>query len=207
MKLISIASLIFLSCASFYAQDKKETTETKPVFDLSFNDGCGNPMVESQTYEYRTGKVIKVTNSNDLIVKVTNSNNVWDDEHEEEDDESKLAEPQIFKAFLVGIDKNTNKKEIKKFLTEKVLNQEVRIIGNTKNSWKTEKDTSRKLNAVVWLLGDEEEIDDISEYLLENGIAKFKDFQLTNLVPMRTHCELERAGEKAKKEKLGIWAK
>jgi hypothetical protein len=206
VRIVLITFLVFLSCVSFYAQDKEESTETKPVVDLSFDDGCGNPLVESQTYGYRTGKVIKITNSNDLIVKVTNSNNIWDDE-KEDGDESQLIEPQIFKVLLVGIDKGFNKKEIKKFLTEKILNQEVQIIGNTKNSWKTKKDTSRKLNAVVRLLGDEEDIDDISEYLLENGIAKFKDFQLTNLVPMRTRCEFERAGEKAKKEKSGIWAK
>jgi hypothetical protein len=192
---------------SFYPQDKKES-ETKTLGSFQIYDNpCGDSAMESQTYGYRTGKVIKITNSNDLIVKVAKSNNVWDDEHQEDEDESKLIEPQIFKVFLVGIDKSSNKKQIKKFLTEKILNQEVQVTGNTKNSWKTKKDNSRKLDAVVLLLGDSEDINDISEYLLESGIAKFKDFQLGNLVPMLTKCELKKAEEKAKTAKLGIWAK
>lgn len=191
---------------SFYAQDKKDGIN--PGFSLDFDDGCGNPAFESQSYGRRKGKVIRITDSNQLIVKVTNSINVRYDKHEENgDDESKLIEPQTFKVFLVGIDNSFNQTEVRKFLTENILNQQVRIIGNTKNSWKTQKDSSQKLNAAVWLLGDNEDINDISEYLLENGIARFKNFQLTNLVPMRTKCELERAEEKAKREKLGIWAK
>lgn len=207
MKHISLAFLFLASTLSFYAQDSKKSSDTKIQIDLNYDDGCGNPFVESQTYEYRNGTVIEITNSNDLVVKVTNSNNVWDDEHVKGDDGSKLIEPQIFKIFLVGIDTDLNKKAIKEFLTKKILNKKVRVIGNTKNSWKTEKDNSRKLSAVVWLLSDNEDIDDISEYLLENGIAKLKDFELTNLVPMRTHCELERAEAKAREGKIGIWAK
>ena len=201
MKMVSAILLVFLSCAVSFAQDKKETTETKSSFDLNFDDGCGNPMVESQTYGYRKGKVIKITNSNNLIVEVTNSNNVWDDKHEEEtNDESKLIKPQMFEVSLVGIDTTRNKKAIADFLKENLLNNQVTIVGNTR------KKKSKKIQALIRFIKDDE-LEEVSEYLLENGIARFKDFQLTNLVPMRTHCELNRAETNAKKEKVGIWAK
>lgn len=201
MRMILITLLIFLSCVSFYTQDKKESIKTKHEIDLNFNDGCGNLSVESQTYGYRKGKVIKITYANNLIVEVTNSNNVWDDEHEEEiDDELKLIKPQLFEVSLVGIDKNINKKAITSFLKENLLNKQVTIVGNTI------KKNSKKIQALIRFTKDDE-FEEVSEYLLENGIAKFKDFQLTNLVPMRTSCELARAEINAKNEKLGIWAK
>ena len=200
MRIITITLLVFLSCVSFYSQDKKGDTETKPEIDLNFNDGCGNPFVESQTYGYRRGKVVKITNSNKLIVEVWNSNNVWDDEHEESGDESKLIKSQMFEVSLVGINEATNKKAITDFLKEKLLNKQVTIVGNTR------KKNSNKIQALVQFTKDDK-FEEISEYLLENGITKFKDFELTNLIPRRTSCELERAETNAKKAKLGIWAK
>jgi len=201
MKIISITLLIFLSCVNFFAQDRNESNETKSVASSDFDDGCGNPFVESQTYGYRKGKVIKITNSNNLIVEVTSSNNVWDDKHENESgEESKLVKSQMFEVSLVGIDEATNKKTIKDFLKENLLNKQVTIVGNTR------KKKGNKIQALVKFTKDDE-FEEISEYILENGIAKFKDFQLTNIVPMRTSCELERAETNAKKEKLGIWAK
>ena len=200
MRIIAITLLVFLSCVSFYSQDKKGDTETKPEIDLNFNDGCGNPFVESQTYGYRRGKVVKITSSNKLIVEVWNSNNVWDDEHEESGDESKLIKSQMFEVSLVGINEATNKKAITDFLKEKLLNKQVTIVGNTR------KKNSNKIQALVQFTKDDK-FEEISEYLLENGITKFKDFELTNLIPRRTSCELERAETNAKKAKLGIWAK
>lgn len=201
MRTILLILLIFLSCANFYAQDKKESTETKPEIDINYDDGCGNPFVESQTYGYRRGKVVKIKNANEIIVEITNSNNVWDDEHEEErGDDSKLIKSQLFNVSLVGIDETANKKAIITFLKENLLNKQVTIVGNTR------KKNSKKIKALIRFTKDDE-FEEVSEYLLENGMAKFKDFQLTNLVPMRTHCELERAEETAKKAKLGIWAK
>lgn len=204
MKIGLIILTIFLSCASFYAQDKKESAAITSQFTLG--DDCGNEAAESQTYDYRKGKVIKITNSHDLIVKVTHSN-ARDDETEEDSNDSKLISPQVFRVSLVGIEKGFNTAAINKFLTEEILNQEVEVYGNTKNSWKIKKDNSRELSANVWLLGDNEEITDISEYLLENGIAKYKPFESANLVSAVMPCRLQKAEERAKAEKLGIWAK
>ncbi len=182
------------------AQKSKETGAGQ--FNLTFDDGCGNSAAESQIYSYRYGKVLEITSDNKVIVKVTRSNNVWDDEYEKADNGAarKLKKAQLIIASLVGVDDQINQSEIQKFLLDKVRDQEVTLIGNTK------KDDGKKIDALIQLKGNPE-INEISEYLLENGIAKFKAFQLTNIVPLRTSCELERAEAKAKNEKLGIWAK
>ena len=182
------------------AQKPKETGVGQ--FGSTFNDGCGSTAAETQFYGYRYGKVLEITSDNKVIVKVTRSNNVWDAEYEKTADGvgGKLKKTQLIIASLVGIDDQINQAEIQKFLLDKVLDQEVTLIGNTK------KDDGKKIDALIELKGNPE-INEISKYLLENGIARFKEFQLTNLVPRRTSCELERAEAKAKKEKLGIWAK
>ena len=192
--------------AGSFRKPTEEAQKSKALsagrIDLGSDDGCGNPFTESQTYSYRYGKVLEITSDNKIIVKVVRSNNVFDDEYEKTDDGigRKLKKPQIIIASLVGIDENINQSEIKNFLLEKVLDRQVTLIGNTK------KDDEKKIDALIEL-SDDEEIDEISEYLLENGMAKFKKFQLTNIVPQRTACQLERAAAKAKNEKLGIWAK
>lgn len=181
------------------AEDAQKSKE--PLFNMTSDDGCGNPFAESQTYSYRYGKVLEITGDNKIIVKVLRSNNVWDDEYEKADNSvgRRLKKPQIIIASLVGVDETVNQSEIKNFLLEKVLDRQVTLVGNTK------KDDGKKIDALIEL-ADDAEIQEISEYLLENGMAKFKKFQLTNIVPSRTACQLERAEAKAKNEKLGIWA-
>lgn len=182
-----------------------EEPQKPPVsgqFSLDYNGGCGNPSAESQIYSYRYGQVLEITSDNKIIVRVVRSNNVWDDEYEKIDNETgrKLIKAQIYTVSLVGIDDRSGQTEIQKILLEKVLDREVTLIGNTI------KDNHKKIDALVRLSNDDE-IDEVSKYLLENGIARFKEFQLTNLVPKPTACELKRAETKAKTEKLGIWAK
>jgi hypothetical protein len=192
--------------AGSFRKPREEAQKSKELLSgglkMTFDDGCGNPFAESQTYSYRYGKVLEITSDNRIIVKVVRSNNVWDDEYEKtaEGVGRKLKKPQLIVASLVGIDENTNQSEIGKFLLDKVLDQEVTLIGNTK------KDDGKKIDALIELT-DDAEIGGINSYLLENGTAKFKTFQLTNIVPMRTACQLEKAEAKAKESKLGIWAK
>ncbi|HVE57099.1 MAG TPA: thermonuclease family protein [Pyrinomonadaceae bacterium] len=192
--------------AGSFRKPTEETQKSKELLPgqlkMTFDDGCGNPFAESQTYSYRYGKVLEITSDNKIIVKVVRSNNVWDDEYEKTADGvgRKLKKPQIIIASLVGIDETVNQSEIGKFLLDKVLDQQVTLIGNTK------KDDGKKIDALIELT-DDEEIDEINSYLLENGMAKFKAFQLTNIVPARTACQLEKVEAKAKSAKLGIWAK
>ena len=222
MKIIILFALSLLTAVTATAQTSTQETDKpkagsfkKPLEDagkskepatsrlnLTFDDGCGNPLAESQIYSYRYGKVIVVTDDNKIIVKVLRSNNVQGDEYEKTDNgiRNKLKQPKLLTVALVGLDETINQSEIKRFLLEKVLDREVTVIGNTRQ------DNDKRVDALVELTSDDE-IDELSEYLLENGIAKFKEFQLTNLVPMRTACELKRAEDKAKAEKTGIWAK
>jgi hypothetical protein len=184
-------------------EDAQKSKELLPGgLKMTFDDGCGNPFAESQAYSYRYGKVLEITSDNKIIVKVLRSNNVWDDEYEKTADGvgRKLIKPQIIIASMVGIDENTNQTEIGKFLLDKVLDQQVTLIGNTK------KDDGKKIDALIELT-DDKEIGEINTYLLGTGTAKFKAFQLTNIVPIRTACQLEKVEAKAKNEKLGIWAK
>ena len=109
--------------------------------------------------------------------------------------------PNNFTVTLLGIDDKTNQSHIKNFLVENILHKEVWIQANLR------KDSDKKFGGVVQLLGDNEDIDYINEYLLENGIAKFKDFDSDNLVPYYLPCRLQKAEERAKEAKLGIWAK
>lgn len=182
-------------------EDQKAKKSPDELLSMNFGDGCGNPFAESQTYSVRYGTVLEITSDNKIIVKVTRSNNVWDDEYEPNDKGvgRKLKKPQIIIASLVGIDEIANESAIKNFLLTKVLEQPVTLIGNTV------KGDAKKIDALVELTNDAE-IGAINAYLLANGIAKFKNFQLTNIVPARTACQLEKAETKAKEGKLGIWA-
>lgn len=181
--------------------DQKSKKPSDEQLLTTLGDGCGNPFAETQTYSVRYGTVLEITSDNKIIVKVVRSNNVWDDEYEPNDKGvgRKLKKPQIIIASLVGIDETVNEPAIKNFLLTKVLEQPVTLIGNTV------KGDAKKIDARVELTNDAE-IGEINAYLLANGIAKFKKFQLTNIVPNRTACQLEKAEAKAKSEKLGIWA-
>lgn len=183
------------------AEKEQKSTELLPGQLKIVDDGCGNPFAESQTYSYRYGTVLEITSDNKIIVKVVRSNNVWDDEYEKNDQGvgRKLKKPQIIIASMVGIDEAVNESAIKNFLLTRVLEQPVTLIGNTV------KGDAKKIDARVEMTNDAE-IGEINAYLLTNGLAKFKNFQLTNIVPARTACQLEKAETKAKSEKLGIWA-
>jgi hypothetical protein len=188
MRIILAVLFVFLSCAFLYAQDKNDSTETKSEFNLGFDDPCGSPLEESQTYAHRQGKIIKIIDSNKIIFE---QNSVWGHKDKEK-----------FTLTIVGIDANQNKKGIKDFLVKNVLNQSVLVVGNTK------KDSDKKFGAVITLFNDEEEdIDELNIYLLEKGIAKYKPFESANLVSMVIPCRLQRAEVEAKEAKLGIWAK
>ena len=182
------------------ADQKSKESSDNPLL-MTFDDGCGNPSAESQVYSYRYGTVLEITSDNKIIVKVVRSNNVWDDEYEQNDKGigRKLKKPQLIIASLVGIDEAVNESQIKNFLLTKVLDQPVTLVGNTV------KGDAKKIDALVELTNDVN-IGEISQYLLANGMAKFKKFQLTNIVPARTACQLEKAEAKAKEAKLGIWA-
>ena len=187
MRIGLITLLIFLSCVSSYAQDeKKSETGTSGNFQI-YDDPCGNPAEESQLYTNREGKITKVISANLVVFeqKIENGN----------------KKKEKFVVELIGVDSITNRKKIKQFLEKYVLNQNVEIIGNLK------KESDKKFNGLVFVASDDDDVDWINENLLENGIANYKSFESANLVSMVMPCRLQKAEEKAKKAKLGIWAK
>ena len=185
MRIISTALLIFLSCVSFYAQDKKESPETTSLFTMG--DDCGDQSYESQLYANREGKITKILSANQVVFeqKILDGN----------------EENRKFTVELVGIDSVTNQKKIMQFLEKYILNQSVEVTGNLR------KESDRKFKGLIFVASDEDDVDWINENLLENGIAKYKPFESANLVSMVMPCRLQKAEERAKEAKLGIWAK
>lgn len=220
MKLFIFIAILLSCFAAVNAQDTVQETDKpkagsfrKPLEDaqkskepqagavsLAVDDGCGNPLAETQAYSFRNGKVIVVTDDNKLIVKVVRGDSkVRSQKYENPDEVKRLQQPQLFTVSLVGLDESVNQPEIRKFLLDNVLDRDVTVIGNARN------DGDKSLDALVKITNGDTR-GEVSQHLLEKGIAKFKEFQLTNLVPVRTACELRRAEEKAKTEKIGIWA-
>jgi hypothetical protein len=185
MKIICTVLSIFLFCVSFYAQDKKESTDVKSQFTIG--DDCGDESYESQTYTNREGKITKILGRNQVIFEQAISDG--------------NKEKRRFTVELVGIDSTTNQKIIKQFLEKYILNQNVEITGNLK------KESDKKFKGLVFVASDDDNIDWINENILENGIAKYKPFKSANLVSMVMPCRLQKAEERAKSTKVGIWAK
>lgn len=140
-------------------------------------DGCIRPTAESQTYGFWKGKIVKILSSNKLVL-----------------DNNRTV-------VLVGIDNKINQAQIKEFLNKIFLNKEVWIQATLRRK------SDKKIRGVVEFSGYNEDIDSINEYLLENGLAKYKNFETGYLVPSYMPCRLQKAEERAKLAKVGIWAK
>ncbi|GEM_PF-6167923 len=189
MKWLATISIILIYLVSIQAQEKeKNPSPDKPVKLLEeiLYEECGSQVTESQTYNHRWGKVTKIIDGNTITVEVNKVDGI-------EINNSPLN------VDLVGIDTNTNEEEAKKFLTENLLNETVTVIGNI-----------RRDNFFAIVQGKEKtsgKIIEVNRYLLENGIVKFKPFSSGYLVPHRTPCVYQKVEEKARKEKLGLWAR
>ena len=194
----SVFAALFL-CTACFAQEAGKSAEQ---ISVSMHD-CGNSLIESQIYGYRFGKVVWIMKDNKIVVAVTNSSNDQGADYVKNTDGPNgrlLKRPQTFVVSLVGIDPSTNRAEVSRFLQKHLLGENVTIVGNLQGA---EKD---KLEALV-RFDNGDELEEVSEYLLRNGLAKYEPFQLTNLVPMSTACELERAQAEAQQNKIGIWVK
>ena len=171
---------LILSSFSF-SFSQTNTTQSADLFIDA--DECGDPLKESQTYAYRQGKVTKILSANKVIVEFFPI----------DDPEGEAATIR-----LVGISSKKNSNKIKAFLNQHLLNQSVTVIGNRPEG-------RRRTYGGIITMFDHDEIDDLNEYLLENGIAYFSNFKSANLVPYYWPCRLEKAQERAKVEKTGLW--
>jgi hypothetical protein len=181
MRIVPVILLILLSCAVFYAQvpETVKNSEQKPYSVLDEN-GCVRPEAESQTYGFRKGKIVKILSANKMVFDQGG---------------------RRYTVKLPGIDSDENKDEVKKYLRENALNREVIITANLRGN------SDREFTGVVYLSENEKNIDELSEHLLENGIAKYRDFKTGYLVPTYMPCRLKNAEKRAKEKKLGVWAK
>lgn len=190
MKRVSAILLVFLSCAFSFAQDKNESNS-----DLSSilkngvisDDGCGDQAYESQLYDNREGKITKILSANQVV---------FEQAIEEGDEENRK-----FTVELVGINPATNRKKVLQFLEKYVLNRDVEVTGNLR------KESDKKFKGLLFVANDDDDVNWVNENLLEKGIAKYKSFESANLVSMIMPCRLQKAEERAKEAKLGIWVK
>ena len=182
MRIILVTFLIFLSCAIFFAQDKKETSDSESVIDFSLLSKNDGDCADSDNYGFRKGKVIKILNGNTFLFAVDNE-----------------LEKETYKVILAGIDVTSNSSMLKKLLIENLLNKNVTVTGNET------KDGSKKIFGIVNPYAPNN-LGEVNRYFLKNGMAKYKEPK-RNRVPNYILCEYRKIGEQAKKEKLGIWAK
>jgi endonuclease YncB( thermonuclease family) len=175
--------LTFLLCAnSLYGQDENDSFDiTSGSILIEYEEECGSPFEESQSYDLKRGKITRIVSGNRVIFEQTVEN-------------GKKAEPE-FTVKLAGIKPESNEKAVKTFLVENVLNKEIKIIGNTK------KDSDKSFFGIIRGAG----FADVNRHLLENGIADFAEPGYFYSVSRYTLCVYRYVTNKAKKEKLGIW--
>ncbi len=184
MKLISATLLIFLSCANFFAQDKKETSVDKTVIDFSTLQENNNPACrESGNFGFRKGKITKIINGKTVLFSVN-------DEYES----------QTYKVILAGISLSKSSSKLKKLLIEKLLNEDVVVIGDEFN------DGSNILLGIIHTYKSNAGIGGVNRYILTNGLAKYIKPK-KHLVPNYMLCEYSEFEKQAKEKKIGIWAK
>jgi len=193
MKIFATVLLALLVSTISFGQEK-----VAEKLEYTLDRGCGDPMTESNIYTFRSGKVIAVSSDNELSVAVSKTLNAPAEDDSDTKDNDKQANSKTFTVTIVGVSNSVNKKEINSFLRTNLLGKDVTITGNTKS----------KASTVAGLVqfDTDEELEDVSEYLLERGLAKFKDLTHPNLVPMTTVCLLKKAEKRAMDAKLGVWS-
>lgn len=160
-----------------------QTDSTRTTKDgFTIGDECGDPGTYSQLWWTREGTVTQVLDADRVRL--------------EQDTYRGNPESAIITVKLVGIDKSVNAKAVKNFLVAKILNQRVTVTGNVRK----ESDTS-----MSGILALRSKYPDINEVLIEEGLAKFKNFDLGYLIPYNKACQMQNAEERARSAKRGIW--
>lgn len=174
--------LIMCFCLAFIkAQDR-----IQPVLGsvLLVKDECGEftSASESQLYDWREGKIVKIIDGNTIVFESTIENG-----SEKKD------------RFIVDLAGVKASKITRKFLKENFLNKEVSVKGNTL------RENDKNYSAIVY--GKTGNILEVNCFMIRKGIARSKKFKGKNLVPDSKPYYYLKAEEKAKDEKLGIWEK
>jgi len=186
MKFVLISVLLATFPMNVVSQN---TVPEQQKFNIVFpyEKECGRQAEESQYYTNRTGRITRV-NSERSVTFLQNTENGNPSKKE-------------FVVFLAGVHARDNKSKVRDFLINNVLNQEVEITGNLRRP------TDKKFEGLVFLMNEKfPEIDWVGEYLIENGLARYAAPAHSYVSPYNL-CVSETLQEKAKKERMGIWAK
>lgn len=140
---------------------------------------CGSHDEESQMYDEKLVKVIKIVSGNRILVE-----------------SGKGPRKEIVTVYLAGIAPNKNDLKLRKFLTAKILNKKITLIGNK------EDDDDTEMFAIVRHKGFSE----LNRQLIESGMADYEEPGIDYSVSNVTMCVYRQELAKAKNRKIGIWA-
>lgn len=177
MKIITI----FLIGLSSFMMATAQNSVAEQVLSRDYTAECNKLLSDGKVYDYREGKIAEIADGNKLLFQQRELNG-----------EEKRA---TYFFQLAGIDPKQNASALTKFLTDKVVGQNVTIAGNVKN------DSDTSLYGNVWVAG----VGDVNWHLLKNGIADFLEPEYKSISAYAL-CVYRQSAEKAKSERLGIWA-
>ena len=184
---LAFSFLILSGIAVAQDQSMPKTSPAPSILLFGDFDGCGAPEVESQLYDFRYGRITKILSGSTLAFRQATVNG--------------NRKPRSFVVRRVGIDPQANSSRIVGFLKKNVLNKPVTVWADARH------ETDFDLAATVTVSGGRPNIGELNRYLLENGLAKYRDFDSANLVQYFWPYRLEKAEQQAKEAKLGIWSK
>lgn len=181
MKCFFAIAIVFSACTLVAAQEK-------PVLDLSgfhfeYEKECGSPFVESQLYDSRKGKIVRIINGTTVVFEqaINNGN----------------KETGRFLVRLAGIDPKVGAKNRKSFLVKNILNKKIDVIGNTSES------SDKHFFGILRGAG----FGDVNRHMFEVGMAKFLEPGYFYSVSDYTLCTYKQELKKAEIAKIGLWAK
>lgn len=152
-------------------------------FNFQYEKECGSPFNEGEV-TLRKGKIIKILDGNTVVFKQKTKNG--------------KKEPGEFTVHLAGIDSSVNEEFLRDFLVKNVLNKKGEVVLNHP------REGEKEFFGTIWWAGG---FGDLNRYLLQNGFADFLQPGRTPVGSYYTVCSYKQLALKAKKEKIGIWAK
>jgi hypothetical protein len=190
MKRIISVTLLFICTLGVSAQQPKQGDfdEKKFTFTFAYEKECGSPAEESQIHTFRTGRIVRINSERSVTFF--------------QDTEDGKPSKKEFLVLLAGVNPRGNEKAVREFLNKNLLNQNVDVSGNLRRA------SDKKFEGLIFLMNESlPEVDWIGEYLIENGLARFSEPTYSYGVSDYSLCVYQQLEAKAKREKLGIWAK
>jgi len=181
MKFLILIPALLLSSLLVHSQTAKPGPDRVIASPHEYVKECGDPVTESSFYRSGGGKVTRILDARSIVL------------------ETKRGKTTT--VYLAGIDPKVNQDNIIKFLSATILGKTVFTFGNK------EKESDGSLFAIVHGRDEEGRYFVINRHLLEKGLAEFAKPDYFYGVSYVTMCVYRQLVEKAKKEKIGIWAK